>query len=430
MVDGKYWVGRAAADTLGFIAGDITGAVEADKLYQNYFMSARKRKSVANHGNRNKRVHSAPKPWKPRSATHTPLRLRGGAMTQQPNAASSGRTTRTPNVRTFGKKGVVFKKKPRVKVSKALRLKVNKVIDGEEPVGTFYTITHDLITRPNDNEQDLVAVGNRSLAAPGLFFDPLSVLHAASVLWNGKAWQPTYLWNSSLMFDSQNSSIIVEDSYAMLEFKNNTQRTMSISLYCCAPKTLDTTEPNAFWAQCLTREVAAGINLGPATTQSLGQTPYMCKEFMNSFRVETTSIVLEPGQTINHKVQGPQEKLYTYEKFGGGALLKNRQKFTRSLFAVIKDDLIMDNSNHIGRARGSTVLTAKDWCGYECKTYYKLRMPKKAGFKNGAAFLVNSPIELTLRHNVKFAKTWGMDAFNGLEARRVDEENPRDVEVL
>jgi len=32
----SYYVGRAAADTLGFITGDVPGAVAADRIYQRY----------------------------------------------------------------------------------------------------------------------------------------------------------------------------------------------------------------------------------------------------------------------------------------------------------------------------------------------------------------------------------------------------------
>ncbi len=202
--------------------------------------------------------------------------------------------------RVKGHKNVrsIVHRKKRVKVSRPLRKKIQKVIDGESFKGTYHTsrfgtigittsgtatVALGLVDETVDmggysaqlafqrhqkdvdgntrfwfsqaiQNTDTSGTAGLTLGSEWQFFSPLKIVDAASVLWNNKTATADY----SVQLGNLNSvhviadgapvigtedvpnikglKIRVENSYVKFKFKNNSQRSMTLCIYNCVPK--------------------------------------------------------------------------------------------------------------------------------------------------------------------------------------------------
>lgn len=431
------FAGRLAADTLGFISGDVPGAFAADRIYQRYT------KNKLNKKNKNK----MPK----RKATNLgtqkgvqPKRRRQGAGKKGATVSAGGSRRRSvvgrsvsgvssvnsgnsARVAAVGKKGGSVAREGRkkvVKVPKKLRSQIQKALTPYLGTGTFMEI-HSERFALNALGQELRSAGYQSLGLKQLF-DPCWVLNAASILWNGKTpgLNPGLSGNN---FEDATLKVNVLNQSSTFRFKNNTGRTMNINIYVVSPKSIlpdAQNDPAFFWIDSMKNEEGSGAsavdqrrNIGLASPNTLYATPYMSKMFMQKYGVDCVKVVLEAGKEFTHKVTGPN-MMYDFSKYqnaqGAGATtpaFQNQQKFIKAVFFTSYYDLVGTTTGNCSRSvnmySGTEGTTNSYGLLVETTNYMKLACPDLVGFRTGAAFAANSHQQLNNRKvNPYYLKDW------------------------
>lgn len=262
----------------------------------------------------------------------------------------------------------------------------------------------------------------------GKLFDPLFIMYAASRLWNGRlnvgadlttgAWSNVNVqkstggeWanftqlNASGATDVSSFKVNVTDLKAKLTLKNNSTRTMYLKMYVCKPKyqrqDLQTTNnlPINDWTQDLQADFnaqidgiqtattkASGINVAnQAGTQSVfRETMYACPlqlpQWKKKWNANKYEIILEPGQTHNHWVQGDEieydfAKMYSKASDGTNQF-QNIQKTDRHIFFTGVSELATQTTGSInGRIAGN----ANGVLLFETEIFCRMTMPESAG---------------------------------------------------
>jgi len=341
--------------------------------------------------------------------------------------------TRDAKVKGQFKKSVSHGKKKRVKVSRNFRLKVNQALLPQKYKGFYLEsgIIHEGFSNTLGQTQKVFRIGNAQDRA-GCMFDPLRVLDAASVLFAGKVATENakfpvvggFYTPGDQSFDAHTAKITVENSYSSYVLKNNTNRTWIIDLYECAPrKQMDDLEYGDVmtqWERALANEHAAGVvldssaervNIDSALVTTLYNIPQYCKTMMRSWKFEKHAIVLDPGQTYDHFVQGPSNVTYDFGKFwaieqgSDSKTIYNLQpKFTRQIMCVARLDLVSSSSAH-GRLglddNVSGTLIA------EYKNYIRVQCPESTGGNvKVAALNTSTPMQLDYKRDSFCIKNW------------------------
>jgi len=290
---------------------------------------------------------------------------------------SAGGAVRKAFTKTKGKKVNKMNKKKVVKVSRSLRKKIAKVIEEKKIVGGWTQISYGYVQRPLNNAQEVTAMlqeASRTDFSGGWAFNTEDFLHVASVLFNGKGdsqgargWANTA--NLGLVNAPEvptgnkniygcNANFTVVKSYQTYLLKNNTQSTMTLTAYICAPKQptireqtatnaagtvitaqyLGTYDPIRTWEEMLA--TPTGRNILSADKYRFGMVPEATPEWNKYWSYEKKEIVLEPGQTTTFNVQGPVHTELDYTKFFKNDIFLPIQKFSRFVFFIMKTDLI------------------------------------------------------------------------------------------
>lgn len=349
--------------------------------------------------------------------------------------------TRKPRVKAEFKKSVSFRKKKEVRVTKKFKEKVTKALEPGRSVGWYMesgmvfegNSTNGVYTFPNTFGDKQIADrinSNSSRIAP---FSPLAVLDAASVLFNGKVASEnnkfpitgTYpneiiSWPAGT-FDQHTAKIMVKNSYTSYVIKNNTNRTVIMQLYECAPKfnqdVLHDKDVYSQWQDCLADEatiyngstVNKKINLSGATVNTLYSSPFQCKKLMQRWKIEKHEIILDPGQTYDHYMQGPQNVEYDYSKFWkpvnanfdvDNCFMNLQSKFTRQLMFTARLDLV-NNGSYGGRL--GIPLSVGGGLLFEYKHFYRVSVPEQTG---GSMYI--PPVSVTGGGTLTTAQTTSM----------------------
>lgn len=404
----SYYGGRIAADTLGFITGDIPGAIAADRIYQRYYGKSVKKnlpkKQMAGKKTLNlkRKISMSATPAKRRKSYSSSSS--SGASSYKPRKlfksvqpGNNGQGIRVSAISSKGG-GKVSKegRKKLVKVPKRLRAQVNQILKPSGPSGTFMETFCRKIT-PVNSGQSVIKLGTQSNGTY-VQFDPNYILHAASVLWNSKTPVTNPTFGAGNTFQARAFSTTVIKQTCTSRFKNNTGRTMYISLYCVSPKgkKTDNDDPSDRWNEAMIEEQGQlileqdNLNVGDADATTLYATPYMSRMFMNEYTVECKKYILEPGKEFVHVLEGPNMKEYALSKFydpnlGGGLQsdFRNIQKFVKHMFCVVHYDLCSSTLAVGGRG---TNMAANGIYGLivETTNYIKLKCPELAGFRTSA----------------------------------------------
>lgn len=376
---------------------------------------------------------------------------------------------RQATVKRHRKKSVTFKKPKKVKVSKNFKLKVDKALSPQQIHGSFREISYNqLSTQSIANGQQFVALMapnsiNTAAGGPSAIdqskvtqydwspwcFDPENFLHQLSVLFNNKAnsqntireWYaqgnlgvlssvgvgnvPPSADDGTNANTSSSSSIqpmpikfTVKKAYEVYRLRNNSQRTLHIKIYLCAPKTTAAKAPtsneisesgttptsqatqdciydpvSAWWA-CVGQQFNQSINVSGTKPNSLYMSPLANPLFKKTFNVEETTMIIEPGQTTSYTVNGPSnmeidwQKLYKPQTLGTGNVLNTAQtlyqgiqKFMRCPMIVVNEDLVQQNAGSYNPGRYPAVTaTAKDLgLIIERDVMAKFKMPEMTG---------------------------------------------------
>lgn len=347
--------------------------------------------------------------------------------------------THAPRALTIkGKKAVRVKKVKKIKVSKSLRAKITKVIDKVDSVRGNVT-DHYIGGRmfAASRQQNVFKDAGCNSFTPWLFTLPY-FQDVVSQLWNAKApcvpgtsGQTKFQISTAGNFSSKDLKFKIKNSYSLYCFKNGTQHTVNIVLCVCVPKFKGVTlewapttlqgqdlgggvvaEQTAFlggsavWENGLAQDYALGWNrqgysptgqglngvtaLQNPNISDLFRSPSHCRTLANHFKVEEIKIRLLPGQSVEHKIQGPQELEVDFAKQYKNNLFQSVQRFSRNVFAIVYND-----SNHIAKNGGVLGFTNavpgrfsdqvdKESAGFaitaERSDYCSVMMPEQAGF--------------------------------------------------
>jgi len=306
-----------------------------------------------------------------------------------------------------------LKKKPKVKVSKHFKAALDKVNESKKYHGSKTDINFAALNSTANNLQsvdsftELVTSYSKWDFLPEYFVDAVSCLfgnkaatvggYIATAAGNiGTGVTPeTSTYGSALKFK-------VIDSFTRYHYKNNTPRIMTLELYECAPKrcsylsTSPTTlggvatagaqdaliSPASYWTACLSDEQSVGINISSAASNMWGLSPLSCPAFKKAFNVTKTVVVLEPGSSYDHFLQGPNDFDFNYAEMFSATVLQNIQKFSRYLLPIIKVDLAGATAGvaPFGRLFHTNSLTTGNIFGYQRTMHCKVEMPEMTGF--------------------------------------------------
>lgn len=374
----------------------------------------------------------------------------------------SGATTRNPGSKHVkrGKKSINVRTP---KVSKAFRLKVDKVLEKAGPTGSAEEIGYGSLNIPLPGQQDTQRVGGvNSPDYSAWSFDNENWCHLIGVLWGGAAysrinqqWETSMLGTGSMRgtatsaANSDNLKFHVMNSWEKHLIKNDTARTISISIYTCAPKKSDfkvaatsalgaagatiatpagLLNPYTMWSNCYGDDTVNGINIGNVNSSYLFECPSRLPAWKKAFSYDLVKIVLEPGQTYEHFVQGPKHfDINMTNCFQAGAYL-GIQKHMRFVMYVTHLDLtgavVSGNGEYVGRPGVSFSASSGYGLKVEKRKFVAFKMPEVSGFFNNPIGASTGAIQLGYRRPAYF-KVINVAQVEGQGATiRIDEENP------
>lgn len=377
-------------------------------------------------------------------------------------------------------KNLNHKKMKKVKVSAKFKAKVTKALAPKTVSGSWDQLSYDMLRVINfPNNQQAVSGLGQTVANDysDWAFDPEDILHAASVLWNGKAdSQSSRSWaNLSNLGVSLNvagtnpgdirqtaatgafqlnNKITLKKSWEIYKLKNVTQRTITMKIFLCAPKiqgskTRDGTflpsagntstspvttlpeigNPGVVWSKELAKQTVSYINVADTTVNQLYNEPNDCPGFNKIFKTDVTTIVLEPGQVYDYYINGPSNFTIDYNSLfvsGSSAdspVYQGIQKWMRYPLFTAWLDLAADSTN-CGRFSASSLQGAKLGLAIERRFKYYIEMPESVGanFSTGSVITSSAFIENNLRRDCYFRVTYGLAG--ATDAQTINVQNP------
>lgn len=458
-------IGRASATTLGWIAGGTRGAYLANKHYKilpnNYKMGRsgtstvrgssgvhKRRYSGSNFGSRSShRSQSLSGGTRSRRGSDVSMYSRRSSLMSSAGGRSSVVKAQANNVvagpsRKRGRKVHKEGRKKGVKVPRLLRKQVKSILEKQDYIGWYKEIITNQVQKPIDNLQSVFHACLRTCdAIPGIFFDPVSVRNAASILWN--KFVPVNQNNvgtTAGQFQMDTLQIKVLEQNVIHRMKNNTARNMTLKIWDWSPKTtlqFQGFDPIPYLTAELLRLSPSGApgsitevsnyNVLGVTVGTIGFNPKMVPAFNQYYSLDETIVNLEPGKEYNHKLSGPNHKMYDYKKFfmNGAAQICNSQKFIKGTMVCMILDLDTTTLQTTGR---TTDIVAADPFGLLLETtcFYKIAMPEQAGFivpDAATGFTAGQSKSLGNRKSAFAIKNWA-SAQAGI-ITSIEDENPQ-----
>lgn len=292
-----------------------------------------------------------------------------------------------------------------------------------------------------------------------VFFTPLQILNAASVLWNKKTNSTradqfsetgnlTTRVNTNVPDQTAPANVKVEVVNSFVEFtlKNNSMREVVILARHCVPKLKFATETgfDAMVAAVQTEAQNDGpLIMYPNDATNLYTSPLFdwrkSPAFAAQYKYETIKIVIKPGETCTHSIQGPRNYTLDYAKLWAnsqdqtGVYNKNSVTVTFSVMGDLETTTYDSLGNQFNTGRFINTGTTSAFVGsvmtpiaVEVKESFKLRMPEPVGFVENGLAAGTSQI-LTLRAPKK--AYYNFSTYDVTEATNQsyyykDEENP------
>jgi len=324
-------------------------------------------------------------------------------------------------------------KKKVATLSRPLKEAVKNVFKAPEVRGVYRNIKYQLLATGGDNAQNVYTVQNATVdSVTGGMFMPSDILHAASVMWNGKSDSTTRAYNDSGNFNSKNVKIRVVNSYVQHTIRNNGQGEVRYSVYTCAPKDkgLDGGVPSFVWDKAYTTAFAAGSVNSGLSIYSLGERPTKFKSFNDQYKSSVEQFVLAPGQTKTWSTQGPKDFEIDYT----GNWLNDTEwatssKYCRFVFIVIEGPVTIATDGKVGRFTDLTS-TSPYGTALENRTFYKLAMPEQTGFTYPGTFPVTTTQQvLNNRIDKYYSYQYGDSQGSSNPIVNTDQENPTNPET-
>lgn len=270
------------------------------------------------------------------------------------------------------------------------------------------------------------------------FFTPAKIWHAASVLFNAKAESnnpyatttgnltTTYVPTTGVLEpEAQNVKINVVDSYAKLQFKNLSSRTIYIDIYECVTTqkfnsynplhdmrvlALDSQDNTASERIVslyeINRENTATMNLSYITSQDI-DAPAILKQNGWKWKYAKKSIMISGGETITHVVKGPKG-MYDMSKLwdttGADHRINNaHQNWSKHLAISVRMDPILMSSTSVNYGARLTPIILNKYelfglVNVEVQEVMKIAVPEIAGFVSTAVVAgTGQPLNLRRR---------------------------------
>jgi len=305
------------------------------------------------------------------------LGVRKGGRAKKGNVVNA--QAQRASMKTTGKKNIkgIRGRKAKVKVSKKLRDKINKVIEAKRIFGSYHTVRQGTIGVAHilggiNGVQNNITSGvyngdnlwyTTSNAALGacrwwfngfsaagvapeagddfLYFTPIKFMDAASILWNNKIMRKDYgnvagnisartvlltgvpAASTAALPNLGGNVIHVRESYVKFEMKNLSTRVMRLKIHQCTPKVkfpdnlpLQSVTNGVFsYVEGLDNEL---IRHAPAGTDAAVNDPYfpigMIPGVKDSWKWATHDMVMQPGETCVHYLRGPKNMTINYNK--------------------------------------------------------------------------------------------------------------------
>lgn len=331
-------------------------------------------------------------------------------------------------------------RKKKVRISKEFKNKVKAVLTYRGPSGIIEQRCPRLF-KPSDNVQ-IWGYANpfQYDGVEGWAFSPIQVAQAYDILWNKAGWTfpGSNLTSTSLQSLRPNTEIhVIEQSYR-INFKNNSARTLRVTLYDISPKSVQQNVfgPLDFIGNELARTATSGVpgsltqesreNPTNVQKETIGFKPKMISSFGKFFSCDETVIYLEPGKEYNHTVKGPNDMIYRFQKFYINGVFYNAQKFCKTTLVSVQTDLVTDD---LARAVGHFTDMNNPGNPYglaaEIMHYHKLKCPDQTGFQNPVNQNTGTIQPLTQRGYAFAIKNWYSDQDGSIVD--IEDENPQAI---
>lgn len=329
----SYYAGRAAADTLGFIAGDLPGMYGADRMYNSYYSNRMKRKAASLR----------------KAGTKRRKTVKRGKRSQGKGVLAPRKTDRTATVVRVGKKKLVKNVKT-ARVTKKFKTMVVKALAAENSSGHYTSSSIGIHHFTGDNTQKYIIrcsnVTNDDLA----FFTPARVLDAASILFNSKAPALDYTTAGNFTLPAAGGGKIhVKNQWVRETLLNNSQHTYHVIRYECMPKNQTSSQPVTAWIQAIDADTTNVKNLGSNSVEVLFTRPSQCSSWMREYAYKATEFEMDPGERKTFTTIGPK-KTYNYaEQFELNVLSPYKKGESVLVFYIWYPDIQATSTGMPGR---------------------------------------------------------------------------------
>lgn len=356
------------------------------------------------------------------------------------------RVTLSSRPKKKDQKRVKFRKLKRVKINRKFQAKVKKAIEPQRVSGFAQLVDVQYLRYEPNNSQfvaylgmgsdSTVTIGNLNKYTVPWFFGPLRVLDTASVLFNGKLVADkdvTFAAAGMFKTDVGNPKFHVKKSWVTFQLKNNSERTVYLKLHCIGPKNTsdETLDIATLWQDALIAENTAKVNIGNITVNTLHNGPRSVKQLRDLFNFAVTKVTLEPGQTYEYKIVGPEDFNYDWSKFYKGTSYQNLHKMMRTCLVTGHFDLQVNygvgstalNTRTIRAGQNTYVSDGTQVGGIsvEYREFYDITMPEITG---GTGVGIGAVEPLTNRQDTKYYKSFEPTSALFGNEMRVDAVNP------
>lgn len=431
----KRTFAEAAGGTLGFISGDLPGAYIGKSLASKAYDYTHPKMAKRKVGNKKKSKQG-------KRVVSSRKRIAKGVRRINKRARVSDQNDYAAPYSRSGSK-VASKKggKRRVRVGKRFRKAVKQVMEDYSPSG-YYSEHYYNRYQPFDFNQSpydlgtgfLVGEAGTSTDATGVaatFFDPIKVMDAASVLFNGKAPAGNKNLTNAGQFDYHNFTVDVVKQWVKMEFKNLTSRRLEVKLFSWELKSVKDIKTGFLdeWTFEMAKDASAtdgNLNVLGLTPTNYGINPGLSPGMRQKFKIEETLIQLEPGKSYVHTVQGPAKR-YDMNKFydtgTAGGNFSMWQKGVKGVCMALSTDIIATSTGTNNTQRYTDIGPAQPFGLLVETTYnYVIRLPDQTGFKVTAAAGAQQALPKR-RGNPYCVLNWDQVAQSGTVVE-MEDENP------
>lgn len=378
------------------------------------------------------------------STVSTRSRSVGGKILSQ----SAGSNVVASAMKKKGKKVKKEGRKKRVRISRKFKKMVNQVLSTKGPVGFMIEHVPGFNIAPLDNQQNVGIFGIRSYEGiVGWKFTPTYIKYVYDILYNKYAYPATaYTDVRRLVGTDQidNLQIHVLEQYYIVKMKNNSARTLEIKLWDISPKFTQSNFETFNIQSFINSALSDTSPLGPPGTRfqqgrenptgntinDIGMNPKFISAFTQNFTCDETIIKLEPGKEYYHKVMGPNDKMYKYNKFKRDGQYVDVMPFCKTtMFSLVSD---LSTTSTAGTAGRWTDIQSPSPFGLlnEVQYFTKIKCPDQTGFQimdpqynQGGAIGNIQP--LSQKGYCYAVKYWGRAQDNLGAVVDIEDENPQ-----